>query len=250
MRLKSSALSGEAPLSGGRQAHAWAAAALLSTIAFARHAVAEPSPPNPVEVDAQYDALAASLARGESAARLWWWGWTGGFAAVAVGEGVVAIATHDPGTRESAVVGLGGSVLGVGAMLFASRAAFTYRARLDSMDASTREARLLRLREAEKILDEAANDEEQGRSWFAHVGGDAVTLAGTVVLWAGYHQYANGWLNLLGGTVVTEAQILTRPTAAILARRAFRAGRRPPPAPSFTWTVLPSFGGAGLVGTF
>jgi hypothetical protein len=231
---------------------------LAALLAFARHADAEPdassrapeSTPVNANVDAEYDALVAELARGESAARLWWWGWTGGFAAIALGEGVVAIATHDAGTRESAVVGICGSALGVGAMLFASRAAFTYRARLESMDASTPEARLLRLREAEKILDEAAKDEEEGRSWFAHVGGDAVTLAGTFVLWAGYHQYANGWLNLLGGTVVTEVQIFTRPTAAIEARRAFRAGRPSPAASSFTWTVLPSFGGAGLVGTF
>jgi hypothetical protein len=236
MLLETSSLSGE------RRARTWVAGLLfVSTVAISTRARAEPSADSPTagEVSARYDTIVANLDEGEGSARLWWWGWTSAFGALVVGEGVVALAARDPGTRTDAVVGLAGSVLGVGAMLFTSRAAFTYRKRLASLDASTPALRLARLREAERIQDAAADDEESGRSWFAHVGGDVVTLAGSFVLWAGYHRYSSGWLNLVGGTIVTEAQILTRPTAAIKARRAYRG-----------WTFHPTFGGASLTRTF
>jgi hypothetical protein len=135
-------------------------------------------------------------------------------------------------------------------MLFSSRAAFAYHGRLSSMDTSTPEARLARLRQAEKILDEAAEDEAAGHSWFAHIGGDAVTLAGSFVLWAGYHRYGSGWLNLIAGTFITEAQIFTHPSAAIRARKAYREGRLSLPPAAFTWTLAPAFGGLTLLGTF
>jgi hypothetical protein len=203
------------------------------------------------DVDARYAAISASLEAGEGAARLWWFGWTGGYAALTVGEAIVAAAARDEGTRVDAIVGLSGSALGVGAMLFSSRAGFAFRGRLSAYDPDTLDGRRARLREAEKILDEAANDEESTRAWYTHVAGDAVTLAGTFVLWAGYHEYANGWLNLIGGTLVTEAQILTKPTAAIRARRAYRAGTLTAPrAVSFTWSIAPALGGVGFVGTF
>jgi hypothetical protein len=203
------------------------------------------------DTDARTASIVSALADGESAARLWWVGWTVGFAALTVGEGTVALATHDAGVRADAVVGLSGSALGTGTMLFlASRAAFAYRGRLDAIDPSTPEGRRARLVEAEKILDEAADDEAFGRSLIVHLGGDAVVLASSFVLWAGYHRYASGWLNLISGTAVAEAQILTHPTAAITARKAYRAGTSKPSAPALTWTLTPGLGAATLTATF
>lgn len=222
--------------------------AALVSFALTVDAAADPAP---ADVDARYEAIVSALERGEGAARLWWTGWTLGFAALTLGEGTVALVTHDPGTRADAVVGTSGSALGVGAMLLlSSRAAFDYRGRLAGLAASTPEARLARLREAERTLDVAADDEAMGRSLVAHLGGDAVILAGSFVLWAGYHRYASGWLNLIGGTLTAEAQILTRPTAAIEARRAYRAGTLRPRAPPSTWTLTPTVGGVTLTGTF
>ncbi len=206
--------------------------------------------PLPAEVDARYGAILGALEQGESRARLWWYGWTLGFAALTVGETATAVVTHDGGLRADAVVGASGSALGLGAMLLlTSRSAFQFRDRLAAIDTSTPDGRLARLREAERILDEAADDETGGHSIFAHLGSDVVTLAGSFVLWAGYHRYASGWLNLVGGVVVGEAQILTRPTAAIFARRAYRAGLASAEPPSPRWFVIPAPGGmsAGCV---
>jgi hypothetical protein len=247
-----------------------ASLALLGLLMTRGAAGAEPSPAEVDGVDERYAAITGALDRGEASARLWWWGWTGIFTGILVGEGSVALATHDR-TRADAVVGTVGAALGLGSMFLASRSAFTFRARLARMDSSRRacstptssvcdstspEARLARLREAERILDEAANDEEQGRAWYTHVGGDVVTLVGSFVLWKAYHEYWDGWLNLVGGVIVNEAQILTRPRAAIRARRAYRDGTLtvPPPGSSvpggFTISVVPGVGGLSLVGKF
>ncbi len=225
-----------------------AACAALALIAMTQEATAADL--SSEEVDAHYEAISSALAQGENAASLWWYAWGGGLAALTLGEGTVALLTRDPATRIDAIVGMSASALGVGAILLSSRAAFAYRGRLALMDASTPEARLARLREAERILDAAADDEALGHSLLAHLAGDAETLAASSVLWAGYHHYATGWLNLIGGTVVTELLILSRPTAAIEARRAYRAGRLAAPAASFTWTFQPASGGLELRGTF
>jgi hypothetical protein len=208
--------------------------------------------PAPDEVDARYAAITSALERGEGRAKLWWYGWTLGLGAITVGEMTAAIVTRDEGTRVDAVVSAGGSLLGTGAMLVVvSRSAFEFRDRLAAIDASTPDGRLARLHEAEKILDEAADDEIAGHSLLAHLASNAVTLAGTFVLWAGYHEYASGWLNLIGGTLTGEAQIFTKPRAAIEARRAYRAGApQPVPPSSFSWTVIPGVGGVTLAGSF
>jgi hypothetical protein len=221
---------------------------VMSPVASAGPGIA--ADPSLEDVDARYEAIRSALGEGESSARLWWYGWNAGFVALTLGEGTVLLVTHDPGQRVDSSVGLIGAAIGSGALLISSRAAFTYRGRLAAMDASTPAARLARLHEAERILDRAADAETAGQAWFAHVGGDALTLAGTFVLWAGYHRYASGWLNLVGGVIVTEAEILTRPTAAITARRAYRAGRLPAPTPSFTWTLVPAVGGLGWLARF
>jgi hypothetical protein len=225
--------------------------AVLAVAALERDARADPTPE---DVDARYAAVTSALEQGEGRAKLWWYGWTLGLAAITVGEGTVALVTHDEGTRVDSVVSASASLLGTGAMLLlVSRSAFEFRGRLAAIDPSTPEGRLARLREAEKILDEAADSEIGGHSILAHLAADAVTLAGTFVLWAGYHEYAGGWLNLIGGTLTAEAQIFTMPTAAIAARRAYRAGAlgtTAAPSPSFSWTVMPGVGGVTLAGSF
>ena len=59
----------------------------------------------------------------------------------------------------------------------------------------------------------------------------------------GYRRYLSGWLNLLGGTLVTELQIASRPTAAIETSRIIVAR-----APGFWLAPMP--GGVALSGAF
>jgi hypothetical protein len=182
--------------------------------------------------------IETALAAGEDDARLWWNGWLVGIGAATLGEATIAIATKSDKQRHAAAVGAVGSGLGVLGVLFTSRAALSGRSRLAEMDASTPEARREKLRVAEKILDDAAEEQSLGHSPLAHFGAIVVNVTGTSILWWRYHQYLDGWLNLVVGTIVSEAQILTHPTFALRARRAIAL------------RVVPTLGGVALEGSF
>lgn len=172
-------------------------------------------------VGERYRFILAELEQGEGNAALWWNGWTFGFAAATVGQTVLALAVDDRGWRIDNAVGAATSGLGAIGTALEPRTPITAAADLRAMDASTPAARARRLRQAETLLRAAAQEELDGRSWFPHVAGAVTTLAASAVLWYGYDRYSSGWLNLLGGTLVTELQIASRPTAAVRAYRAY-----------------------------
>lgn len=201
------------------------------------------------DVDARYDRIAASLARGRPAARFWWIGWTSGYAAATVAQGALAVATTDRGTRIDSIVGAAESGIGVIGMLVAApRTPMWASTELDAMDGSTACARLRRLRRAEELLRKSASEERQARSWYSQLIGDAVNLAAPMVLWFGYGRHAAGWYTLGPGLAVQQAQILTQPTRAIDAwssyQRRGNAARRP------SWRIAPIPWGAALTGSF
>jgi hypothetical protein len=201
------------------------------------------------DVDARYRRILGVFERGESSAKVWWYGWTGGYVAATVGQGVLGAVTHDRGTRIDSIVGAAESAVGVAGMLLAVPKTPMWAAgELTSMDGSTPCARLHRLRRAEKLLEKSADEEAQARSWFSQLLGGAINLAAPIVLWAGYKRYASGWYTLGPGLAVQEAQILTQPVAALAAWNSYEREYRAPKQAS--WTIAPQFGGASIVGTF
>lgn len=223
--------------------------AALPILLFARAASAQDRPPPPDEA-ARYAFLVASLEHERPAMQLWWTGWTLGYAGLAAGQAGAALFWPDDGTRIDATVGAVESTLGVVGMLITPRTPIDAPDELRAMDASTPQARARRLRRAEHLLAKSAEDEALGQSWLPHLEAALVNYAGTSVLWFGYHRYAGGWLNLIGGTAVSELQILTRPTASIDAWRRYRAGLTTPPSDGIAWSIAPTIGGAAVVGTF
>ncbi len=229
------------------------AAWFLLALALALHtARARADERTPAEVDARYSAIESALARGESRSRLWWNGWALGYGGLTVAQGGIALFAKDKGTRVDAVVGGAGSLLGFAGVLTTSRAAFTARDTLAEMDASTPEARALRLRKAEELLEEAADAERLQKSIWAHLATTTVNLTGTFVLWIGYKRYQSGWLNLLASTAVGELQIITAPTDAVDAWDDYRAGRlrKRSSAPRAAWSVAPVPWGLELSASF
>ena len=201
------------------------------------------------DVDTRYERIAASLVRGRPAARLWWIGWTAGYSAATVGQGVLALATHDRGTRIDSIVGAAESGIGVIGMLVAApRTPMWASDELDALDGSTACARVRRLRRAEELLRESATEERRARSGYSQLIGDAINLAAPMVLWFGYGHHAAGWYTLGPGLAVQQTQMLTQPTGAIDAWRSYQRRLGATMRPS--WTVAPIPGGAALTGSF
>ncbi|MFO0570763.1 MAG: hypothetical protein U0263_34320 [Polyangiaceae bacterium] len=155
---------------------------------------------------------------------VWWNGWALGFGVCSVAQGAVALAARDRGLRVDSAVGAASCGLGFAGVLLEPRTAIGASAELRAMDASNPRARRARRLRAEALVAQVAREQREGRSWVPHVLGGAVNLAGSAVLWLGYQRYLSGWLNLLGGTLVTELQIATRPTAAMVGERELHSG--------------------------
>jgi hypothetical protein len=83
-------------------------------------------------------------------------------------------------------------------------------------------------------------------------GGAALTLTDSLVLAFAYKRVVSGIVTLFSGMAITEAQIFTRPTAAIDDWRAYQAGAfssaTEKPGPSIR--VVPVAGGMALAIAF
>jgi len=198
---------------------------------------------------ARYEHALTALEQGKRAARSWWIGWTSGYSVATAAQGLVAAITTDRGTRIDSVVGAAESAVGVIGMLVATpRTPMWASDDLLAMDDRTPCARVRRLERAEELLQRSAREEEQARSWYTQIIGDVLNLAAPAVLWIGYKRYASGWYTLVPGIAVQEAQILTQPTAAIVAARLHRGRFGTPNA--MAWSLSPLPGGVALTWVF
>lgn len=227
--------------------YTWLAAfvSLVFLLAISRPALAADACTREPNVDIRYNEILTVFERGQTASRWWWYGWTGGYAAATLSQGILAVATTDRGTRIDSIVGGAESAIGVIGMLVATpRTPIWAAGDLREMDDRTPCARLRRLRRAEKLLKDSADEQESAISWYAQVIGAGLNLAGATVLWVGYQRYATGWYTLGFGVATQEAQILTQPTGALRAWNAYSVHRQ------VTWSVTPFPGGAGVSGVF
>ena len=178
-------------------------------------------------------------------AQRWYWGWVGAFTAGAVVSFGSLLVLKDDGLRGDAVVGGTLSTLGAVTTLALPMVASSAPSVLDAMPESTEAQRAAKLRRAEELTHEAAEQERFLTSWLAHAGGVVVTLGAAAVQRVGYDR---GWgaivLGRAIGLVVGEAKVLTTPTAAIRDEGSYRS------AFPIMATVVPTLGGVAVVGTF
>jgi hypothetical protein len=232
------------------------AAAFLAGAKGARGQTPGPAEDRPdAEVSRRLAFIEERFERGKTTARLWWYGWYFGYMALTVGQAAVAVAVKDRGQQVDRAVGAAFSslgVLGIGITDFPPRYA---RAALQSLPAGTSGERRRKLAHAERLLADSAKAEAGGRSWVAHVAGVGVTVVNSLVLALAYKRIASSLLTLGGGVAITEAQIFTRPTAAIDDLRAYRQGAWRGSAPvgdsrSGAFRVVAQPGGVGLSAAF
>jgi hypothetical protein len=197
--------------------------------------------------------IEARLERASSAATIWWSAWFYGYVTVTIGQAAVALAAKDPGLRTDTAVGASFATLGVvgiGAFDFPARhAAVT----LAASPARTPAERRRKLARAEQLLASSARSEVVGRSWVGHVAGGAVTLTSSLVLALVYKRVASSIITAISGAAITEAQVFTRPTAAIDDWRAYQQGAfasAPAPRAGAPWRLVPHPGGVGFAASF
>ncbi len=209
--------------------------------------MAHAAPGDDADVSARYGFIDAEMTRSASYARTWWTLWMVGYSAATAGSVAFGALTTSYDLRVDAYVDAVKSGLGLGSVALTLGRPFRAPGELHAMDASTIDARALRLARAEELLEKSAADQSLGTSWLAHVAGLGVNLGGAAILWFGYGQRGIVFVDLAVGAALGELQIITAPTDAIDTLRRYRAGDFTPRAErKLTWSIAPAPGGAGI----
>jgi len=176
------------------------------------------------DVDRRYTFIDAELEFSRWSAQAWWTVWTASYSGATLGgAGVALLATSHP-LRVSSGVLVAKSALGAGSLALMWRPLWGATADLHAMDATTPEARAARLARAEVLLERRARAESIARGWITQVASISVNLAGSAVLWFGYHQHKSALVEAGTGLAICEIQIWTAPRGAVDALRRYRAG--------------------------
>jgi hypothetical protein len=183
---------------------------VLAVTLLTTQAAAEPG--NAVE-SRRLARIEALLEKEQPKARTWKTSWMIAYGVLTLGQGTFALLTDDDAMRAEYGVGAVKSGLGFGGLLvFPFRAAHA-ASDLREMPARTAAERRKKLREAQRLLEESAADEELAAGWPGRVAASVVNLAGAYYLWLQHEEFARGWISLGTGMAVSELQIRTQPTA-------------------------------------
>jgi hypothetical protein len=219
--------------------------------------VAAPSPArgddarSDAEVTRRLAFIEARLQRATPSAELWWSLWYYGYMTVTVGQAGFAILIQNKNLRVDTAVGAAFSSLGVVGLAVAPLPAKDAAYTLSKLSAGSPAERRRKLAKAEALLSAAAASERIGRTWLPHVTGGAVTLTSALVLGVVYKQVASSIVTFVSGMAITEAQIFSRPTAAIDDWREYQRGAFGAPTPIASSPraglgVVPHPGGVGI----
>jgi hypothetical protein len=147
--------------------------------------------------------------------RLWYWGWSGGLAGVALGQSIVVATTQNRGTQINGYVNIPSSAIGAMAVLIDAPAAAYGLDDVRAMPEDTgpqREAKSAALR---ALFQRSVEQERFYRSALNHVVGLTVNAGLAAILYFGFKLGGRALLTLTAGTLEWETQIFTRPTAAL-----------------------------------
>jgi hypothetical protein len=199
------------------------------------------------DIDRRYEFIDAELERTRFPAQAWWTFWTASYSAATLGGTGVALLAHSHTLRVSSGVLAAKSVLGVGSLALTWRPMWGDAVDLHAMDATTPEARAIRLARAEVLLERRARAETIARGWVTQVVSIGVNLAGSAVLWFGYDLHRSALVELGTGVAVCEIQMWTAPQGAVDALQRYRAGDLTLRTErQVSWSIVPWPGGGEL----
>lgn len=176
----------------------------------------------------------------------WQYGWTGFYAASALGQTVLAIDEDDSDDETNYIVGAVKSAGGLAQLLVKPLPAVKSYDRFLSMPAQTRTERLLKLEQGEALMHENAERAQQRYGWKRHLIGIGANLLGAAVI-AVYGDSADAVTSTILGIAVSEANIWTEPARAVTDLEEYSTNfRHAQRISTRTWHIVPTIGGAAL----
>lgn len=157
------------------------------------------------------------LDQGKPAAKLWWNAWLYGYSAATVVQGAVFLGSDQLKTRQDMALGAATTLVGAAGQLIMPMTPASSPGKLALIPGDTPEQRINKLNKAEELFEASATREKDGRSWKMHAASSAVNLSSGLITWLGFDRtIQSGLINFAINEVITEAQIWTQPTRAII----------------------------------
>jgi len=215
------------------------------------------------ELDARLAFLEQRLDDGETYAKYWQWGWTGGYSlgiVYGVGESIACCSNKKSGPANSVkkkrneqrvnyIVTAAKAAIGTSRMLFWRHPGRNGADSMRAIEGDSREARLARLAEGESVLRAVAKRAEQRTDWRAHAGNIALNAAGAGFIF-GFGRDSDAWESLGVGIGVGTLNILTAPKRGIQDLEDYETRFGMKTAERLRWSIVPTLGGAALQLTF
>lgn len=210
------------------------------------------------EISSRLDFIQIRLNASEHNIRLWNYGWIAFNGALGVLNAVSYFGAEQDLKRVeygyNGLISLGTVGYMIINPLFSSRNTVS---KLASYPYSTREEKIKRLEEAEKLLSENATAEAQGRAWVSHALGVCIGTAVGLSLWKNYNGKDEGISNFISLVAGNELMIFTQPTRAIRDWREYNSTFNSNSSPKnrsikdkYSWYVFLSANRAGIFVTF
>lgn len=199
------------------------------------------------ELDQRLRFIETRLAGLNPNASYWQYGWTGFYAATALGQAALAIDEDDSDDELGYIVGAVKSTGGLVQMLLKPLPAVTSHDDFQSMASETRAERLLKLEQGEALLQENAIRAQQRYGFKRHAIGIGVNLLGAAVI-AAYGDSSDALPSAAIGIAISEANIWTEPSRAATDLDDYRSQFDGAQKTSVrNWHLVPSRGGTGVV---
>lgn len=169
--------------------------------------------PSVSEASAEVARMTAVLDSQVGTSRLWYWGWSGFYGAVMLGEAVLN-ASSSGGSQTNAQVNVVTSVFGLFSTLFIPPpVAFDWEP-IAGMPENTVEERARKSAAIRALFDREVSKERFYHSAINHIIGLAVNAGVCAYMYWALHIGGRALLNLFAGSLVWEANIYTSPNAS------------------------------------
>jgi hypothetical protein len=147
-------------------------------------------------------------------ARLWYWGWSGFYGAVVIGE-IVLNGTSSGGSRINAEVNVVTSVFGLFSTLLLPPPVMFDWEPVASMPEATAEQRAIKSAAVRAIFAREVAKERFYHSVWNHIIGLAVNAGVCAYMYWELHIGGRALLNLFAGSLIWEANVFTSPNASL-----------------------------------
>jgi hypothetical protein len=208
-----------------------------------------PSSLSDSDLDARLRFLEERLDAGKKYTQYWQWGWTGGYSMGIVIGTTQAILEDGDKKRVNDIVTAVKGVIGTTRMVVDRHPGRHGAESMRAISGNSREAKLARLAEGERLLQQVAKRAERRTNWKSHAGNFALNAAGGGFIF-GFGKNKDAWTSMGIGIAVGTTQILSAPKRGIQDLEDYETRFGMKTASRFDWMIVPTMGGVAVQVTF